>query len=267
MALPNDPSRDAIYAEFGSATKNSIANKNLKEMYQMVFGSGAYDRDSFGGKGQASLNSFSSGGDGTLGYVTVNIDSGGVPTTILAYSQSAVDENDNIKAAPDEGDWVQFQSLTTSVSGSHTLSAEIGPGTFFFKAEVYNGFISSDRLSQDSGGNSHPVQDPGGNDPQLDAPYLLNTISHGFYGFTLEWNTSGIEPTNFQFQYRFNGGTWKSPRSITNETNYGTTTDPKSASIQTDEFPSPGDTFEFRVKGSKPSYQDSIWSNIRSYSE
>lgn len=56
MAIPSDPHRSQIIAEFGSATKTQhISNGSLADAYQKIFSSTNFSRDAFGGYGKPTL--------------------------------------------------------------------------------------------------------------------------------------------------------------------------------------------------------------------
>jgi hypothetical protein len=276
MAIPSNPHRTQIYAEFGPSTDNIINNQSLAQMYNIVFGGGSHSRDAFGGKEQATVTGLTtSTSNNVVTYFVNGLNTGGVETTIRLLYQSVL-SNGNELATPDPNNWSVKATITETNDGNRSYSQTFTQGTWFLAIEVYNGFISEEgdwifKNDNDDATEREITTDSSGNEPSL-APLLSpSAFQNSPYGYVIYWSTGdGVEPTSYyvEWDYKPTGGTYNGTWSTdgvlydgngnTDTTQYwGSSNNPKKVSMQPNPLQVSG-TYKFRVTGQKPDYGDTV---------
>lgn len=238
MALPTKPSRSAIFGEFGAFTKSGFTNGSLKDMYSYIFGSTNYSRNAFGGYGKPELSNVSYSTTSSQLTANFTIDINGKNSTVrLEYH---VDDNE----PPFTGQSVTTVSASYSGSGSKSISGSVTSGqTYYVRLRRYNRF------------NDHSIDWQISNLQQVTigassfSTPSINNCSIPQFSFNekyVEWNY-GSSPSSFSAQIRTNSGSWFDAQLVSSN-NWGSSSNPKSATFQHVSGFNPGDVVGIRIK-------------------
>ena len=248
MALTSNPTAQQIAEEFGGATYpyDSIADYQLAGMYNRVFGGGNHDRLRFGNTGKASITSeISVSTSDNVVTVSVGVDVGGESKGVLGYVDYYWADGDD--GIPDSStNWNKYASTSSPSNGTQSWSEEFSNGDYYFKVDVFNGYISegSDRLEDIS--YDLVSLGSGGGGTTLSTP-SINTCYDSFGNrMTAEWDYSDVA-NHFNGRIRINSGNWLDT-TLEDSSNWGTSTNPKSGTWSVNQLFDPGDVVEIQVQ-------------------
>jgi len=273
MALSGDPSAQSIASEFGSFTRNMVNGSSnvglykLKEMYQHVIGGTVHSRTEFGGKARATVvaDSMSVSINNDMVTVSANLTTGGLTTTLVVEYQSALDGNGNAIAEPDDNEWQELgRNSGITSDGVRSSVSSIADGTYFFRASIFNAFIShEDDWAHANSGNNTDRWTVNTAPAVFDPPTIITAYDF-FNSVRAEWNY-GDSPSSFSAEIRIDGGAWEAG-SLQSSSNWGSATNPKIGTWNPASVPNLGDLIEIRIRANaEGGTGQSDWSNIASF--